>query len=102
MLQLVWDFHVGGLAQKKWLRKLRVRVRSLISYHGEDSSDRAGKGGGMKASSERIWGPVQSTGCLQGHSVPSSPAWHAAGALALSVQGLRVKGRSCERRAVLL
>lgn len=76
--------HRGFSAEKM---ASQVRVRSLISYHGEDSSDGAGKGGGTKASSERSWGPVQ------GHSVPPSPDWHTSRALAMSAQGLHAKGR---------
>lgn len=61
-------------------------MRSLISRHREDSSDRVGKGGGMKRSSEGSFGLVQSTGCLQGHSVSPFPAQHAAGIVLMSVK----------------
>lgn len=44
----------------------------------------------------------QNTVCLQGHSVHPSPAYHTAGALTMSVQGLHVRTRDCEQRAVPL
>lgn len=62
LLQLVWNFHVGDLDCKKmekWLCKLGIRVRSIISSYREDSSDRVGKGRGMKRSSERSCGLVK-------------------------------------------
>lgn len=72
-------FVLGIWCAKKWLCKLGMRVWSLISCYREESSDRVGKGRGMKRSLERSCGLVQSTGCLQGHCVPPSPAQHAAG-----------------------
>lgn len=67
---------------------------------GEDRNNGVGKSRGTMRSSERSWEPAQSTGLLQGHSVPPSPAWHTASgsgdvSAGLACEGYRLSAQGC-------